>query len=92
MNIHIVRNHGELNQEQWRFYYYDSRRTLYLDWYGIATRKTKRHKFQIESSYSRLDNRGHSIQEAQVPIPDDVRAEAIQEFIQGIQVKTWSEE
>ena len=73
--------------EVWRFYLLDS--TLYLDEY-IITRKEGRKTISVDT-YSRLEHRRSNLEENEVPLTNEIKQEALDNFINSINVKTWSE-
>lgn len=92
--IEVERPDDDLHSQVWRFYYFDDRHVLTVDHYSRSTRKTKRHKWVSAASYYRLSRGsvdGHSINEEQVPLPDDVVAEAKQKFMDALRVTRWSD-
>lgn len=89
--VTIRREPNPLTEWTWRFWYYDRRHALVLDYYCTAERPSKRHKFRVTESYSRIDNRRHNLQESDVVLPADVIAEAKQIFTDPLRVLRWSE-
>lgn len=89
--ITVIRNPDPLTEWKWRFWYYEQRHALVLDWYGTSVRPTKRHKFNVSESYSRLDNRHHGLSESDVILYPDVIEEARNKFIEGLRVARWTE-
>ena len=57
--------------------------------YASGTRKTRRHKWVWNRFYERLgrNNLEISIRAEQVPLPDDVKAEALQLVMQSITIE-----
>lgn len=89
----VTRPDGDLRQQQWEFYYFSDRHVMVVDRYTRDTRKTKRHKWEADEGYYRL-GRGHeyfrAIDEANVPLPDDVVAEVRAQFVEHFRVTRWS--
>lgn len=81
----------QLRREIWSFWYYDNRHAIVLDGYRQEERPSKRHKYQVESMYSRLRSREAKIEEADVPLPEDVVKEAIDKFNSSLRVSKWDE-
>jgi hypothetical protein len=92
-NLTITEQPDELTQIEIRYYYLD--KTLWLDSYQKLTRQSKRHKYVVETSYSRLSGRSHKIQDpTTIPgLPD--QATVIQKYLEqianGISVKLWED-
>lgn len=80
---------SENKYELWRFIYLFD--TIFLDSYAIFERQSKRHKYRQTKSYSRLNVRYCSIAEKDVPLTDEIKQEAFNEFISKIKVIKWSE-
>jgi len=85
----VIETVDELNRNVWSFYFMNH--TLFLDSYSKERRESKRHKFKAIKKYERLFHRGRAIEEAEVPMPDWVKEEAIKQFTEAITVKKWSE-
>jgi hypothetical protein len=79
----------DLHKEEWRFWFDDNTKTLYLDTYVVWERETKRKGWHMVKSYSRLPNRNPMIPLEDVPFDDTIKAEALMEFTRNITVKTW---
>lgn len=89
--IHVEREAENKKQmERWIFWFYDDRRTLYLDLYDQFRRVTPKHVYHLMEHYERI-GRNSTIEERQVPMPADVTKEALDKFIAGISVKKWSQ-
>lgn len=94
MNIEIKRqNKDGLERELWRFVTLSREETtLYLDFYSVQTRQTKRHEWKVVKSkvYDRLMSRNNTLDlQSDVPLPNDVATEARQEYIDSIIIKKW---
>lgn len=86
-----------LKQETWRFWFYESRRALVLDKYEFQERSTTRHKFQTARVYTRVpvnaqEWHAQTIEERDVPLSDELKADVLERFMKSIRVVTWSEE
>lgn len=82
MSIEVTRTAEDgLSEQSWRFVIYadyTSKVTLSLSSYHVLTRASPRHKMRIVSKWVRADQRSYfsDIKAADVPLPDDVVAEA----------------
>jgi hypothetical protein len=85
----MIRQIDSLHQEQWYFYYDDSNQVLYLNKYYLMYRETTRHKWKTEKKYDRIDSRYSTLTQSEVPFSEDIKAQALQEYIQGIAVRLW---
>lgn len=80
----------ELTYEQFIFRFFDN--VLYLDGYYVNKRETTKHrKYNIIKQYSRLSNRYDTLTESEVPLTDEIRQRALNEFFSTIKCLTWSE-
>lgn len=88
--ITITKKPDSLTQEKWEFTDIDN--TLYLNSYTLGTRESTRHrKYHVKLSYSRIMHRSANIDEKDVPFPDSIRNEALQQFVSKIKCLKWSE-
>lgn len=55
--------------------------------YQTGTRATRRHGWKWDKFYARTERRNSNITPAQVPLPDDVKAEALQLFMDSVSVE-----
>ena len=90
-----------LSKRVWRFMPWDSHGdfAIFLDGYSEQERQTKRHGWnakivntpakRIKMVYSRIDERQSELAVNEVPLPDDVAADAKQQFIATLVVKKW---
>jgi hypothetical protein len=94
--IKVIRQKDDLNREVWEFRelqkYINSPITVILNLYSIEERFTKRHKWVSTRAYDRHDQRRSFLQVSEVPLPDDVRQEALEEFIETVRVVKEDEE
>jgi hypothetical protein len=79
-----------LSAKRWWFWYHDSDHNLYLTAFATLERSTRRHDFRVKDNYRRIDARGTSLSVDDVEIPDDVRDEAIKQFMDSLTVEKWS--
>ncbi len=85
---------GELDKETFRFCHFDDRNELILDGYVIWHKETKRKGWKAIKSYDRLRTRDNSIQEADVPLTEEIKAKAMRQFIKimsEVKVLKWDE-
>jgi hypothetical protein len=90
VKVRVLRS-TENQVSDWSFYMDDSSFTLYLDTFTVSTRESRRHRFKPVTHYHRLLSRDSNIAEDAVPLPDDVKAEAIASVTDQLCVKKWSE-
>ena len=80
----------DLTFVRWRFTFINN--TLYLDGYFLLQKESKRHKkFKVIEKYNRLMVRDNTLKESEVPFTDELKAEAINQFVSKIKVIKWSE-
>lgn len=77
---------NDLKRQSWLFWFDDSRSVLVLDEYRAETRHSKRHKWQSLSVFRRTDKRRNTTTVDDVPLPDDVEAQALKQFIAQVKV------
>lgn len=63
------------------------RAKIVVDSYMTGTRPSKRHKFQWTAKYVRGMRNRSDLKAEQVPLPDDVKAEALQLVMQSITIE-----
>lgn len=97
--IFDVPNEGKtcLGRCVWEFVYFDDR-GLVLERYAEEERETARHKYRARREHQRL---GHhrkmylhdleQVAEADVPLPDWVKARALEEFTSKVKVVKWGD-
>jgi hypothetical protein len=89
-NLSIHRQSDDLTRKSWRFWYWDQRHRLILDYYSTQTRKTTRHKWrEVErESYQRVSfhRSFYNMDAADVPLPQDVIDEAKAIFLETLTV------
>jgi hypothetical protein len=80
-NVTVVRTSEDgLREAQWHFYrlYTD----LVVNAYEELARPSLRHKFKVVRRWGRLTNRReNSISQGDVPLPADIKAEAIEKYV-----------
>lgn len=80
-----------LSVKRWRFWYDDRTATLWLDSFEECERPSRRHNYVRCGHYNRLHERISTLALNDVPLPEDVAAEAIASFTAGLTVKKWSD-
>jgi hypothetical protein len=68
LQAEVIEEVSELEQIKWTFSWWDTRAGIVLDRFQVMERKTKRHKFQVVSHWSRLERRDNRIKKPVVPI------------------------
>jgi hypothetical protein len=98
MRIEVTRPSasGPLYQYVWGFWFDHVKGHLVLDYYAHIQRKSPRHKWTQVLVYNRLSHTqryvtAQGIQEEDVPLPDDVKAEAKTNFILQVVVRKHKE-
>lgn len=89
-HVEVTRN-GDLVKREWRFWYDERRHQLVLDSYRKLARETKRHGYKIVdgTEYARILRRGSQISATAVPLPADVKDEALKKFADTLTVTIW---
>ncbi len=88
--MEIQKQIDELTFEKWRFIFLD--KTIYLDAYYLLQKESKRHKnFKVLKKYERLSRRDSTMIETEVPFTDEIKTEALNQFVSKIKVIKWSE-
>lgn len=91
-HIEIIRESDDtLRRSVWNFWYFDNRHAIVLDGFRMESRTSRRQKFRTDCSYNRLNMRDSTINEAAVPMPEDVISEAIAKFTFDLRVTRWSD-
>lgn len=97
--IFDVPNEGKacLGRCVWEFWYSEDR-GLVLDRYAQEERATARHKYVARREYQRLGHHRRTYQqgldqvsEADAPLPDWVKARALEEFVAKVRVGKWED-
>lgn len=87
MRIEITKQMGDLQQESWSFTIHERNEiTLVLSGYKFCERQTKRHGWKVKTYFNRFDTRD-GMKESEVPLPDEVKQEAISQITATISVK-----
>lgn len=88
--IEVIRQKDELNREVWQFVFFEryigSDPRIKLRTYTIEKKQTRRHKWTISSLYDIYNRRKSVLEPKDVPLPDDVRQEALEAFIKTVKV------
>ena len=88
--MEIEKQIDELTFEKWRFTFID--KAIYLDAYYILQKESKRHRnFRVLKKYERLFDRDSTMTEGEVPFTDEIKTEALNQFVSKIKVIKWSE-
>lgn len=77
----------KLDGEEWIFWYDDHNHALRPSNYRSFTRQSMRHKFRDVETWNRIGRQ----RMINPPIPGEVQAEAIAQFIEGLAIKFWEE-
>ncbi|MEB3150553.1 MAG: hypothetical protein VKL60_16265 [Sphaerospermopsis sp.] len=89
--MEIQKQIDELTFEKWRFTFMDGSR-IYLDGYSLLQKESKRHKtFKVLKYYDRLSSRDSTMLESEVPFTDELKQQALSQFVSKIKVLRWSE-
>ena len=94
MRISAARTSGDdLTEENWTFCLIEQSNNLFLvlDEYTKETRKTKKHKAQVISKYTRLYDRHNTLTEKEVPWPEHIKLIAITQLQESIRAVKWAE-
>lgn len=85
----VKRNNGDIQQE-WYFTLIES--TLILNAYKQLQKVVgSQRQYETVLYYNRSYKRENTITEEAIPLPEDVRKEALEQYISQITVKKWSE-
>ena len=86
--IEVIRQIDELHRQVWRFNFMDRECQLRVDHYALQHRPTKRHKYRTTEYYDFYSgSRGiDRIPSKEIPLPEDVVAEARREFYNKLTV------
>ena len=88
--IIVEKQIDELTEE--RFEFYQTENKLYLDKYFVSKREsTRKRNYRILVRYDRLRERDNTITEDQVPFTDEIKAQAIKQYVDSIKCLKWSE-
>lgn len=84
-SIEITKDIDEFNREKYIYSLLDYK--LLLDNYYIESRKTKRSKFKVVKSYSRLNQRDSKIRQDEVILSDELKQEALDTLLNHFKEK-----
>jgi hypothetical protein len=85
----VKRKNGDIQQE-WSFTLINQ--TLILDRYSQLEKVAgSQRRYETVKHYDRKYKRNNNITEEAIPLPDDVKKEALEQYISQITVKKWSE-
>jgi len=85
----VKRKNGDIQQE-WLFTLINE--TLFLDTYKQLQKVVgSQRQYETVLYYNKSFKRDNNITEAEIPLPDDVKKEALEQYISQITVKKWSE-
>jgi len=88
--MEIEKQIDDLTFERWRFTFMYG--TIFLDGYYLLQKENKRKRnFKVLKQYNRIMGRGNTITEIEVPFTDELKAEALNQFVSTIKVLKWSE-
>lgn len=84
--IKVVREQDGLNRQVWRFDYVDNECVLRVSGYEELNRPTKRHNYTCIKKFVPWEQGCGKMTRADIPLPDNVAAEALQQFVAKIKV------
>lgn len=88
--MEIEKQIDDLTFERWSFTFMYG--TIFLDGYCLLQKESKRHKnFRVIKQYDRIMGRNNTIVESEVPFTNELKAEALNQFVSTIKVLKWSE-
>jgi hypothetical protein len=88
--MEIEKQIDDLTFERWRFAFIYG--TIFLDGYCLLQKESKRQRnFKVLKQYNRIMERSNTIVESEVPFTDELKAEALNQFVSTIKVLKWSE-
>jgi hypothetical protein len=89
-SIIIRKEISPLKIQEWRFTLIDYK--LVLDRYDVLQKESTRHKyFKSISKYDRLNRRNSGLNDWDVPLSEELKKEALENFVSRISVIKWSE-
>jgi hypothetical protein len=90
IKMEIEKQIDDLTFERWRFTFMYG--AIFLDGYCLLQKENKRKRtFKVLKQYERIMGRGNNITETEVPFTDELKAEALNQFVSTIKVRKWSE-
>lgn len=100
MRLEVVRERGDkkLRRQRWVFWVTTDRSyqgiSCFIDEYYEEERPSTRHKFRPKRGYKRIDRRYMGqfigVEVEDVPLPEDVEAEALERIMDSIVVSRWN--
>lgn len=94
MNIKIGNKIDELTIEEWTFSYvaYLGDVKLILNYYSVSKKEKKTSKkYKVIKNYNRFNERQSNITEEEVPLNAAIREEALERFMDNVEVVKFSE-
>ena len=85
----VERKLDDFNRLTWGFIMID--KNIVVSTYSVWARQTKRHGWKIVNSYRSHDRRHSSLQENDVPLPEDVKQEALDLYVSMLRVCKFSD-
>lgn len=85
--VAVYQTYGDLQQEEFIFWFDEYTLTLVLDVYRFQVRASKRHKWQTLQRWNRLPSREPNIERDAITLSDDIRQTALHEFISKFTVE-----
>lgn len=89
--VEILKDINDLEQECFRFSFSERDCILILDNYIKANRESKKHKFKPILKYDRMMKSVCTIKDFEIPLTEEIRAQAFNKFISRIRVMTSGE-
>lgn len=88
--MQIEKQIDDLTFERWSFTFMHG--AIFLDAYHLLQKENKRKRnFKVIKQYDRIMDRANTITEIEVPFTDELKAEALNQFVSTIKVLKWSE-
>jgi len=88
--MNLVKQIDELTREEFDFY--QTNNVLILDSYRYSTREnTKKRTYNPIKRYERLSHRNSNMTLQEVPFTEEVKRQALEEYIKTLKVMTWEE-
>ena len=90
IKMEIEKQIDELTIERWRFTFLNN--AIFLDGYCLLQKESKRKRnFKVLKLYNRIMGRSNNITEADVPFTEEIKAEALNQFVSSLKVLKWNE-
>jgi hypothetical protein len=88
--MQVIRKIDELTIEEWIFSFING--NIILNSYQLKQRQDKaQRKYRTIKNFNRFFGRDSNIEELNVPFPDDVKKEALEQFVSDIKVLKWGD-